>query len=313
MYFFHVEDIDIRSVSVVLTCNHPSLTRSRSICLSSAKSIFNMDWTSTFHRMPPGADVDTLLSQVVLRGLGDKLYDKRKAAALEVEQLVKTLAREVHISIQLAHLSCIFPILIASPQLLLSAIMTLKLPPLFDREIGHQWCRSWTISSRIMHIHPRQTAERVACLHWQLLQLLWPKENRFAPLLAGCLASPILHASLSWKIMCMRANTENTVMLQDTKKKGEEWAGPDYLAVVVPPVLNSLVDADARVRYYACEALYNIAKVSRDDFLEPHFNCTFDALFRLVADPDPAVNQATTFLDALMKVRPSLADIPAPT
>jgi vacuole morphology and inheritance protein 14 len=93
---------------------------------------------------------------------------------------------------------------------------------------------------------------------------------------------------------------------QDAKKRGEEWSGPDYLAMVVPPVLNSLVDADARVRYYACEALYNIAKVSRDDFLEPHFNCTFDALFRLVADPDPAVHQATTFLDALMKVPPSV-------
>lgn len=47
--------------------------------------------------MPPGGDVDTLLSQVILRGLGDKLYDKRKAAALEVEQLVKTLAKEVHL------------------------------------------------------------------------------------------------------------------------------------------------------------------------------------------------------------------------
>ncbi len=47
--------------------------------------------------MPPGAEIDTLLSQVVLRGLGDKLYDKRKAAALEVEQLVKTLAKEVKI------------------------------------------------------------------------------------------------------------------------------------------------------------------------------------------------------------------------
>ena len=46
--------------------------------------------------MPPGAEIDTLLSQVVLRGLGDKLYDKRKAAALEVEQLVKTLAKEVN-------------------------------------------------------------------------------------------------------------------------------------------------------------------------------------------------------------------------
>ena len=71
---------------------------------------------------------------------------------------------------------------------------------------------------------------------------------------------------------------------------------------MVPAVLNSLVDADARVRYYACEALYNIAKMSREDFLEPHFNSTFDALFRLVADPDAAVNQACTFLDSLMKV-----------
>jgi hypothetical protein len=50
-------------------------------------------------------------------------------------------------------------------------------------------------------------------------------------------------------------------VLQDKRKRGEEWSGPDYLAMVVPPVLNSLVDADARVRYYACEALYNIAKV----------------------------------------------------
>lgn len=31
---------------------------------------------------------------------------------------------------------------------------------------------------------------------------------------------------------------------------------------IVPPVLNSFLDQDSRVRYYACEALYNIAKVS---------------------------------------------------
>ena len=93
--------------------------------------------------------------------------------------------------------------------------------------------------------------------------------------------------------------------MQELKRQGKEWTGPDYLATVVPAVLNSLVDADARVRYYACEALYNIAKMSREDFLEPHFNSTFDALFRLVADPDAAVNQACTFLDSLMKARPS--------
>lgn len=35
-----------------------------------------------------------------------------------------------------------------------------------------------------------------------------------------------------------------------------------YLAVIVPPVLRSFTDQDSRVRYYACEAFYNIAKVS---------------------------------------------------
>ena len=35
----------------------------------------------------------------------------------------------------------------------------------------------------------------------------------------------------------------------------------------MPPVLNSLVDGDARVRYYALEALYNIAKVAREEFM----------------------------------------------
>lgn len=30
---------------------------------------------------------------------------------------------------------------------------------------------------------------------------------------------------------------------------------------IVPPVINSFSDQDSRVRYYACEALYNIAKV----------------------------------------------------
>ena len=46
-------------------------------------------------QMPAGAEGETQLTQVVLKGLGDKLYDKRKAAALEVEQLIKNLSKEV--------------------------------------------------------------------------------------------------------------------------------------------------------------------------------------------------------------------------
>lgn len=36
--------------------------------------------------------MDELLPQAVLRQIGDKLYEKRKVAALEVEQIVKRLA-----------------------------------------------------------------------------------------------------------------------------------------------------------------------------------------------------------------------------
>ena len=41
------------------------------------------------------ADREILLPPAVIRGIGDKLYDKRKSAALEVEQLVKGLASQV--------------------------------------------------------------------------------------------------------------------------------------------------------------------------------------------------------------------------
>lgn len=41
-----------------------------------------------------------------------------------------------------------------------------------------------------------------------------------------------------------------------------------YLRQIVPPVLASFTDQDSRVRYYACEALYNIAKVGRPWWLQ---------------------------------------------
>ena len=37
----------------------------------------------------------------------------------------------------------------------------------------------------------------------------------------------------------------------------------DHLDLVVPPVLRSFSDQEPRVRYYACESLYNICKISR--------------------------------------------------
>lgn len=53
-----------------------------------------------------------------------------------------------------------------------------------------------------------------------------------------------------------------------------------YLDVIVPPVLACFTDQDARVRYYACESMYNIAKVAKGEVL-PYFNDIFDALCKV--------------------------------
>ncbi|CAL0313815.1 unnamed protein product [Lupinus luteus] len=73
-----------------------------------------------------------------------------------------------------------------------------------------------------------------------------------------------------------------------------------HLEQIVPPVLNSFSDQDSRVRYYACEALYNIAKVVRGDFII-FFNKIFDALCKLSADSDSNVQSAAHLLDRLVK------------
>jgi Vacuolar 14 Fab1-binding region len=55
---------------------------------------------------------------------------------------------------------------------------------------------------------------------------------------------------------------------------------PQYLEKIVPPVLACFTDQDARVRYYACEAAYNIAKVAKGEILM-YFNDIFDALCKV--------------------------------
>lgn len=136
--------------------------------------------------------------------------------------------------------------------------------------------------------------------------------------------------------------------------------GEQHLRQIVPPILASFTDQDARVRYYgerverggdgdrlsrdraavapwsskrergvvcsrsrshkiatarqkqhqnkqmpACEALYNVAKSAREGFVE-FFPEVFDATFRLCADAEPNVQSAIQFLDSLVKVRNGL-------
>ena len=73
-----------------------------------------------------------------------------------------------------------------------------------------------------------------------------------------------------------------------------------YIDDMIRPMLSCFSDQDSRVRYYACEALYNVVKVSRCDVL-PLFNEVFDSLSKLAADPDQNVKSGAELLDRLMK------------
>ncbi|KAF6027017.1 VAC14 [Bugula neritina] len=69
---------------------------------------------------------------------------------------------------------------------------------------------------------------------------------------------------------------------------------------LVKPALACFTDPDNRVRYFACEALYNICKVSRGSVLT-FFNEIFDGLSKLADDTDTNVRNGSQLLDVLMK------------
>ncbi|XP_020591676.1 protein VAC14 homolog [Phalaenopsis equestris] len=73
-----------------------------------------------------------------------------------------------------------------------------------------------------------------------------------------------------------------------------------HLEEIGPLVINSFIDQDSRVRYFACEALYNIAMVVRGE-INVFFNQIFDALCMLSADSDLNVRSAAHLLDRLMR------------
>ncbi|KAG8226294.1 hypothetical protein J437_LFUL002733 [Ladona fulva] len=74
-----------------------------------------------------------------------------------------------------------------------------------------------------------------------------------------------------------------------------------YTEDLVLPILACLEDSDLRVRYYACESLYNVAKIARGSLLPHLFPRIFDAIARLAADPDHNVKSGAELLDRLMK------------
>ncbi|XP_053305099.1 protein VAC14 homolog isoform X2 [Spea bombifrons] len=162
--------------------------------------------------MNPERDLSPLTPNIV-RALNDKMYEKRKVAALEIEKLVREFVAQNNTG-QIRHV-----ILILSQEFALS-----------------------------QHPHSRKGG------------------------LIGLAACSIALG----------------------KDSGQ------HLRELIEPVLTCFNDADSRLRYYACEALYNIVKVARGSVL-PHFNVLFDGLSKLAADPDPNVKSGSELLDRLLK------------
>ena len=65
--------------------------------------------------------------------------------------------------------------------------------------------------------------------------------------------------------------------------------------MILPPILNCFDYEDSRVRFYACEALYNVVKAARYEILS-FFNEIFSNLCVLYADVDIEVKDISFYL-----------------
>ena len=65
--------------------------------------------------------------------------------------------------------------------------------------------------------------------------------------------------------------------------------------MILPPILNCFDYEDSRVRFYACEALYNVVKAARYEILS-FFNEIFSNLCVLYADVDIEVKDISFYV-----------------
>ena len=90
--------------------------------------------------------------------------------------------------------------------------------------------------------------------------------------------------SLGWPRHLLRWDRYDRVLRNSRKlRHAHRWHQDEvaqYLKEIVPPVLACFTDQDARVRYYACESMYNIAKVAKGEILL-FFNDVFDSLCKV--------------------------------
>ena len=73
----------------------------------------------------------------------------------------------------------------------------------------------------------------------------------------------------------------------------------NYIVLLLPPILNCFDDEESRIRFYACESLYNIVKAARKEILI-FINEIFSTLCELYADVDVEVKEISFFLNNVL-------------
>lgn len=182
-----------------------------------------------------GFQVQLPLSPTLLRNLGDRSYDKRKGAAMEVENLIKQLQEKAAAT---EHRQRQF--LLQQQQMNANGSPAAAKPRDADAALT-------TNASR----------ERIPAI----IELLG---NEFA--------------------FSTNANHRKGGLIGLAATAiGLMHEAHLYLDKLLPPVLHCFDDPESRVRYYACESLYNIAKVARGHILQ-YFNKIFDGLCKVRDD-----------------------------
>ncbi|KAG1170256.1 hypothetical protein G6F70_007848 [Rhizopus microsporus] len=172
----------------------------------------------------------SLFSPSLIKGLTDKTYDRRKAAALDIER-----------------------------QVFINSLLSTKLKKVYV--------------NRLVREHEK-SEETITQIVDALVQEFVYSNNPYARYggLIGLAATSI-------------------ALGQGVSK---------YLDIIVPPILTCFSNQDQKVRYYACESMYNIAKVAKGEVLR-YFNSIFDALCKLSADSEISVKNGAELLDRLIK------------
>lgn len=74
----------------------------------------------------------------------------------------------------------------------------------------------------------------------------------------------------------------------------------EYFPKILKPVLEGMKENDTKVKFQACETMYNIAKSFRTIIL-PEINEIFKTLLRIIADTDENIKSIAMQLDSMLK------------